>query len=396
MQSIDIIAETSVWGGTEVNTAAVAHALAARGRQVRLIQLGHELYDRHGVGALHPALTTVRVPLPPRAVMAQLRFWHRLVAAPRADTVVLAKCVFDVRWPLLDLVMLRGGPRFVHIEQSFTPDLHAVKPRKRLGFIPGGGGPWYWRHRGTLALHRAASDHVIAVSHAIRERLVTDYGYGVDAVTVVHNGIDTNRFRPDRDARARARSRWRIPDGAFVVGTVSRLAPIKRLERLLAAFRLLLEGDPEHCYLVIVGDGPAEAALRSEAERSGIGARCVWAGGSASPWEDYPGFDCFAMTSEREGLPHTLLEAMSCECLPVAMLIQGLAEVLSDGSTGRLVDQDPAALGAALQEIRAYDPARRREIEMRARRHVLLHHEAHRQIEASCDVILGSGVGPAA
>src|SRR5688572_671395 len=296
-------------------------------------------------------------------------------------------------------------PRPGHVARRTALRAHrtvvpAGSPRRQApeaaGIHSGRGGPWYWRHRGTLALHRAASDHVIAVSHAIRERLVTDYGYGVDAVTVVHNGIDTNRFRPDRDARARARSRWRIPDGAFGVGTVSRLAPIKRLERLLAAFRLLLEGDPEHCYLVIVGDGPAEAALRSEAERSGIGARCVWAGGSASPWEDYPGFDCFAMTSEREGLPHTLLEAMSCECLPVAMLIQGLAEVLSDGSTGRLVDQDPAALGAALQEIRAYDPARRREIEMRARRHVLLHHEAHRQIEASCDVILGSGVGPAA
>lgn len=395
MQSIGIITETSGWGGTEVNTAAVAHALAARGRQVRLIQLGHEFYDQQGVGALHPALTTVRVSLPPRGAMAQLRFWHRVVAAPRTDTLVLAKCDFEVRWPLLDLAMSRRGPRFVHIEQSFPPDLHALKPRKKLGFIPG-VGLWYWRHRGTLALHRAASDHVIAVSHAIRERLVTDYGYRMDAVTVVHNGIDTSRFRPDREARARARRRWRIPDTAFVVGTVSRLAPVKRLERLLAAFRLLLERVPEQCYLVIVGDGPAEEMLRADAERFGIGAQCVWAGASATPWEDYPGFDCFAMTSEREGLPHTLLEAMSCECLPVAMLVHGLPEVVADGSTGRLVDQDPAALGAALQEVRAYDPTRRREIGMRARRHVLLHHEAHRQIESSCDAILGSGDGSAA
>ena len=395
MQTIRIITETSGWGGTEANTAAVALALAARGLPVRVIQLGHEFYDRQGVGSLHPALTTVRVPLPPGAAVAQLKFWRRLVAAPRMGTVVLAKCAFDVRWPLLDLAMWRDGPRFVHIEQSFPPDLHALKPRKRLGVIPG-VGLWYWRHRGTLALHRAASDRVIVVSHAIRERLVTDYGYRADAVTVVHNGIDTTRFRPDPDARARARRRWQVPDTAFVVGTVSRLAPVKRLERLLEAFRFLLERAPEQCYLVIVGDGPSEAALRSEAERSGIGARCVWAGASESPWEDYPGFDCFAMTSEREGLPHTLLEAMSCECLPVAMLVHGLPEVVADGSTGRLVDQDPAALGAALQEVRAYDPARRREMGMRARRHVLLHHEARRQIEASCDAILGSGAGPAA
>ena len=395
MHDIDIIAETSAWGGAEVNTAAVAHALATRGRVVRLIQLGHELYDQKGVGALHPRLTTVRVPLPPRAAVAQLRFWRQLVAGPQVDTVVLAKCVFDVRWPLLDLAMSRSGPRFVHIEQSFPPDLHAVKPRKRLGVIPG-VGLWYWRHRGILALHRAASDHVIAVSHAIRERLLTDYGYGADTVTVVHNGIDTTRFRPDPEVRVRARSRWNIPDTAFVVGTVARLAPIKRLERLLAAFRLLLEHGPEPCYLVIVGDGPAKAALRSEAERLGIAARCVWTGASATPWEEYPGFDCFAMTSDREGLPHTLLEAMACECVPVAMLIQGLLEVVTDGSTGRLVDLDAAALAAALLEIRAYDPARRREIGIRARRHVLLHFEAHRQIEASCDAILGSGEGSAA
>lgn len=256
---------------------------------------------------------------------------------------------------------------------------------------------WYWRHVGILALHRAVPAQVLTVSGAMRERLVGGYGYRPDRVTAIHNGVDVGRFRPDPDARRRARERWKIPDNAFVVGTVTRLAPVKRLELLLSAFRLLQERSEEPAYLVVVGDGRQGPALVAAAAELGIAQRCVWAGASTEPWLEYPGFDCFAMTSESEGgTPYALLEAMACECLPVAMAIPGLSEVITDRQTGRLVGEDAAVYAEALREVMLEGPERRRAMAARARRHVLTHHEEGHQIARVCEVILRSGSGSAA
>jgi glycosyltransferase involved in cell wall biosynthesis len=396
MPTIGIITETSGWGGTEIHTAAVAGALAARGNRVRLIQLGHEVYDRQSPSPWGAGVTTAAVPRPAGSMAGRVRFWHRLFAAQALDRVVLAKCDFGVRWPCLDLAMLRSQRRLLRIEHSLPPDLHALKPRRRLGDRLPGVGLWYWRHLARLALHRAASDQVITVSGAMRERLVGEYGYRAEQVTAIPNGVDAGRFRPDPGAATRARERWGIPGGAYVIGTVARLAPVKRLERLLQAFRMLLQQSEAPCYLVLVGDGTEGPALKTAAVELGIAAHCVWPGPTEQPWLEYPGFDCFAMTSEIEGLPYSLLEAMACECLPVAMAIPGVSEVVTDGVTGRLVEPDVAAYARALREVMEVAPERRRAMGAGARRHVLTHHEERRQIERVCEVILRAGAGSAA
>lgn len=396
MQTIGIITETSGWGGTELHTAAVARALAERGNPVRIVQLGHDVYVRQGPDRLGPGVTTVEVPLPVGTLAGRVRFWRRLVREQGLDRVVLTKCDFGVRWPCLDLALLRSPVPLLRIEHSFPPDLRALEPRRRLGGRLPGVGLWYWRHLGVLALHRAASDQVITVSGAMRERLVSGYGYRPERVTAIPNGVDGGRFRPDPGAARRARERWGIPGGAFVVGTLTRFAPVKRLERLLQAFRILLRDAAESCYLVLVGDGTEGPALVAEAVELGIAERCVWPGPTTEPWLEYSGFDCFAMTSETEGMPYSLLEAMACECLPVAMALPGLSEVVTDRITGRLVEADVSAYAGALGEVMGEDPERRRAMAARARDHVLAHHEARRQIERVCEVLLRSGAGSAA
>jgi glycosyltransferase involved in cell wall biosynthesis len=390
MQTIGIITETSGWGGTELHTAALARALAARGNPVRIIELGHDVYDRQHPNPLGPGVTTVVIPLPAGSLARQVGFWRRLVAEQELDRVVLAKCDFGVRWPFLDLALLRSPRPLLRIEHSLPPDLRALEPRRRLGGRLPGMGFWYWRHRGVLALHRAAADHVITVSAAMRKRLVDGYGYRPHRVTAIPNGVDTGRFRPDPEVARRARERWGVPGGAFVIGTVARFAPVKRLERLLEAFRVLLHHAKEPCYLVLVGDGAEGPALAATAVERGIAERCVWAGPTTEPWLEYPGFDCFALTSELEGMPFSLLEAMASECLPVAMAIPGLSEVITDRVTGRLVEQDGAAYAEALREVMGEVPERRRAMAARARNQILTHHHGQRQIERVCEVILGA------
>lgn len=396
MQSIGIITETAGWGGTELHTAALARALAARGHPVRIIQLGHDVYDRQHRDPLGAGVATLAIPLPAGSLAGRVGFWRRLVRDQGLSRVVLAKCDFGVRWSSLDLALLRSAVPLLRVEHSFPPDLRALEPKRRLGGRIPGIGFWYWRHLGVLALHRAASAHVITVSRAIRERLVADYHYRAEQVTAIHNGVDPGRFRPDPDAARRARVRWRIPEDAFVIGTVTRFAPVKRLERLLEAFRILRERAEEPCYLVLVGDGSEGPALVAAAVALGIAERCVWPGATTEPWREYPGFDCFAMTSEMEGLPYSLLEAMACGCLPVAMAIPGLSEVITDRVTGRLVEDDVAAYAEVLREVMAEGPERRRAMAARARDHVLTHHEERGQIEQVCEVMLRSGAGSAA
>jgi len=369
----------------------VARALEAQGRRSIILQLGHEIYSAPERAVASPGVQVVPVPLPMPLRESRPGFWRDLFRRHDLDTVVLVKGSFTVRWPSLDVAMLLRSSRYLRIEHATPPPRRAWKPGRHLGGMVPGLGLWYVRHTADLWLHRAASERVIAVSRSIGQSLVDDYHYRPSRVTIIQNGVDSSRFVADADAAARARARWTIPAGAYVVGTVARLAPQKRLDRLLEAFKLLARDAP-NAFLVVVGAGPEEEALRGQADRLGLSGRCRWAGASSVPSLEYPGFDCFVMTSEVEGLPYALLEAMACERMVVAMEAPGVSEVLTDAGTGRLVAADVGACASALSEVMAAAPELRAEVGARARRYVQEHHEARRQIEAVCAVVLAPEV----
>jgi glycosyltransferase involved in cell wall biosynthesis len=384
--TIGFLTQTKEWGGAEVHTAAVARALKAQGRRSVILQLGHEIYSAPERAVASAGVDVVPVALPIRLRESRPAFWRDLIHRHNLDTVVLVKGSFSVRWSSLDRAMLLRSRRYLRIEHASLPPRRMWKPGRHLGGRVPGLGLWYLRHTAGLWLHRAASERVIAVSRSIGQSLVDDYHYRHSRVTIIQNGVDSSRFVADPAAAARARARWNIPAGAYVVGTVARLAPQKRLDRLLEAFKLLA-ADAPNVYLVLVGAGPEEEALRAQADRLGLSDRCRWAGVSSVPSQEYSGFDCFAMTSEVEGLPYALLEAMACERMVVAMEAPGVSEVLTDPGTGRLVAADVGAFASALAEVMAAAPEFRAEVGARARRHVQEHHEARRQIEAVCAVI---------
>ncbi|MFH8488384.1 glycosyltransferase [Streptomyces longisporoflavus] len=123
----------------------------------------------------------------------------------------------------------------------------------------------------------------VAVSPSVAERL-SRWGVPRQRIHVVPNGIDVERFRFDLRARITARRRLGLPDGAFVVGGVGRLAPGKRFDVLLHALAAL----PGDVRLLLVGGGPEEAGLRTRAARLGVADRVVFAGEQPYPGS-YPG-----------------------------------------------------------------------------------------------------------
>jgi glycosyltransferase involved in cell wall biosynthesis len=176
-------------------------------------------------------------------------------------------------------------------------------------------------------------------------------------LTILGNGVDLERFRPDRlDAGARRarRAEWDADDDTVVVGTVGRLVWEKGYRELFAAARSLVGHRPRIRFVIIGGLdaaksdqlGPADLAAASrDADLVGLGHRDDVA-------DLYGAMDVFVLASHREGFPRAAMEAAASGLPVVATDIRGCRQVVDPGRTGLLVaPRDATALAAALARI---------------------------------------------
>ncbi len=208
-------------------------------------------------------------------------------------------------------------------------------------------------------------DGVIAPSESIA-KLIKRRGVEVP-IRVVPTGIDVGAFAAG-DGR-KFRSKFKVPEKAFVVGHVGRLAPEKNLEYLAEAVALFLKRTPEAWFLV-VGGGPSEEKLREVAEQHGVAERVVMAGkhtGKALA-DAYNAMDVFVFASFTETQGMVLSEAMAAGCPVVALNASGVREVLRDGVNGFMLAKNASAarFANALERLHG-DPARRKEFSAAAR-----------------------------
>ncbi len=194
-----------------------------------------------------------------------------------------------------------------------------------------------------------AADAVIAVSEAMRRDVLACYP-AVDParVTVIHNGIDPEEYRPDR--RTDALERYGVDPRRPIVLFVGRITRQKGLGHLLAAARHLDAG----AQLVVCAGAPdtaeigAEVRIRMESLRASRG-RVVWIEAML------PKADVIALLSSAtvsvcpsvyEPMGIVNLEAMACEVPVVATRTGGIPEVVTDDQTGLLVPIEPRADGS--------------------------------------------------
>jgi glycosyltransferase involved in cell wall biosynthesis len=178
-----------------------------------------------------------------------------------------------------------------------------------------------------------------------------------DRVVVNYHGVSLERFRP-QPAPPRA--------GLPCVVTCGRLEPYKGHHVLLRAIAALSR--PARC--IVVGEGPQRRRLEQLAQELGIAERVEFTGPlpQSRLAEIYAGADLFALASvvlERSGkrdvIPNVLAEAMAMQMPVVATDVSGIAELITDGVSGRLVaPNDAAALAAVIDELLADEPQRRR------------------------------------
>lgn len=187
------------------------------------------------------------------------------------------------------------------------------------------------------ALWNRYSDRVIAVSESTRCYLLDREDLPDDLVTMIPNGIDAEEFHPPSEGeRDDARRVWGIPPDAFVIGGVGRLVPQKNFNLFLEVAARVIPRHPS-AFFVIAGTGLQEEELKAKAVALEIDERVRFVGHVSDRLSLYHSFDALLMTSDFEGTPMVLLEAMACDLPVVASAVDGIAEVCTHGKDALLV-----------------------------------------------------------
>lgn len=176
---------------------------------------------------------------------------------------------------------------------------------------------------------------LIAVSSEIGREL-TRYGADPARITTVLNGIDPRQFRRDESLVQSARAALKLGPDEVAIGSVGRLEPQKRFDLLLEAFAAVHARRP-NTRLFIVGDGSQRDPLDAQIGALGLTESCTLVGHTNDVRPSYHAFDLFVQSSDYEGTPNTVLEAMALETPIVATDAGGTAELVHDGVHGRIV-----------------------------------------------------------
>jgi glycosyltransferase involved in cell wall biosynthesis len=215
-----------------------------------------------------------------------------------------------------------------------------------------------YRIANTLAFRLAHC--VVANSPSVASSLQTEDGVRPERIAVVPNFVDEVSFAPlPSEQRAAMLYELGVPDHAVVVGIVANLSPVKDHATLLRAAALLAPRWPR-LHLVLIGDGECRAALEALTYGLGLEGRVHLAGQRSNTPNPHQLFDVSVLCSVSEGFPNSIVEAMAAARPVVATDVGGVADAVSDGETGLLVQpSNPERLAAAVEEL-LLDPARRR------------------------------------
>lgn len=194
-------------------------------------------------------------------------------------------------------------------------------------------------------------DQFVVLGQRMRRYYQDEIGVDAARLRVIPNGVAPLDVAT-ASQRAAARAALGLGDG-FLVTTVGRLAPEKNFPMLVDAFARATATEPT-ARLVFVGDGSERAALEQQAAKAGVADRVHFLGWRKDVAALLPAFDLFVLSSFSEGLPMSMLEAMSAGVPIVSTAVGDIPEVITDGETGHLVPgADTEALANAIGAMQA-------------------------------------------
>lgn len=194
--------------------------------------------------------------------------------------------------------------------------------------------PMHFRYAGHIL--QRCTDYVIFESRYERDRCMAS-GLSADKSTVIHSGIDTDKFLPRPRDNALAARYGIDPERHRVFGIVARLSEEKGHNYLLQAFAGVRAKTPE-ARLMVVGDGPLGPEVRAQAKTLGLDDAVIFTGTQRNIPDYLALFDVFVLSSTRESFPLAAREAMAAGRPVIAPRIGGCPEVVDEGVTGFLFE----------------------------------------------------------
>lgn len=211
-------------------------------------------------------------------------------------------------------------------------------------------------------------DAVIAVSESGATHLESYFHVPREKIEVVLPFYRTP-LPPGPDAVTRLRREIGIGDDALCVGRLASLIPNKAPDVMLAAFAKV-RSQVNNAHLIMAGAGPLLEPLKVQASRLGITTEVHWLGLRDDTSTVLGMLDVFSLSSNREGTPLAIMEAMALGVPVVSTAVGGVPTLLDNGRYGLLVrPQDPDALAAAVTSL-LLDEHRREQYAMAAKERV--------------------------
>ena len=242
--------------------------------------------------------------------------------------------VMTYNWGAVEWAMAAGlvpGCRQIHCESGFGVEEANGQVRRRVLFR-------------RLALRQI--DRLIVPSETLVEIARTYWRVDDSKIAHIPNGVAVERFAAPPDRRACAEIGLVGREGRLLVGTAAPLRPEKNVARLLRAFALLPEG--LEADLAILGDGAERPALTALAAELGIAERVIFTGHVEALERVLGALDLFALSSDTEQMPNSLIQAMAAG-LPVAATAVGdVARILPESNRPYLAAADG---GEGLAEV---------------------------------------------
>jgi len=327
---------------------------------------------------------------------------HGVCVLQQADDALLTQCrstaptwVLGFQGPCRGKSRLKLIARLREVTAAFEPDvLHArttsawfdaamaVRRNDRIRLLLSFHGktdtapPSFFRRWMNRRLCRRA-DGVLAVSHEAAEMMHKQWQIPEEQLTVIPNGVDTDRFHPAETTEHSATE----GTGALRAACVANLVPVKAIDQLIAAWRQVVMAVPP-AHLWLIGEGPLRGSLQALANRLRCASHVTFLGARDDVPDLLRQVDLFVLPSRYEGCSNAVLEAMATALPVVGFNTGAMSELVEPGRTGLLVppgrvDQLASAIVTMLRDASA-----RHRMGRTARKHVLEHHAMDRWLDA--------------
>ena len=246
--------------------------------------------------------------------------------------------ILSYNWGSMDGVMAhkllgggKGVPPLIHHEDGFNEDENEKLNWKRN-----------WFRAGALR----SSNALVVPSKTLEDIALNIWKQPKGKLQRIPNGIDVDAYRKPPEANT-------IPGldtqkGEIVIGTVAGLRRVKNLPRLIRA----VSQAGSHVRLVIAGEGPARAEIMAEADRTGMSDHVIMPGFLSDPHLYVGLFDIFALSSDSEQYPISLVEAMAAGCAVVSTDVGDVRHIVAEANKPYIIPRNnEAELAGAIKAL---------------------------------------------